>query len=511
MLVALFIMPSCSDDDTIYEEPEIKVSESTVTFTKNKESKTLKITTNKDKWIATSSAEGNWLTLTQKDDELTIAVSENSDNHPRTTTVCVNALGAMAKVMVNQSEGDTFIAIDGEEDNIEVDAEGGFFEIPILTNADKIEVKNETEWAEARYLSGAAILKIKAKGNDWLNAREGEIKLVSDDCVKNIALNQKGLDLIRFPLISSKSSEKEMKAYEKAQGSKLVKEPQTGGWPPAKNRKWEWESDSWFMPKIKYIYNKPYEPYYQKASITINDERAKEVLLSDVFDEAAAKYGYKAEDKKVSEKEDAIVWQGSEEPVKMKVTIYPDGAILEFTLNPVQREDFPTFDKLPMQETLELITDRNTDKKGYTWDEVLEAEKNTDNIYNEENSAKDICAVFKCPKNAPYGQLFKQYNFYNAAVDNYLEDYYGHVKEVVAIYGEGTRACWYCKYDEHFKMTKEFKKLLEDNKYTVSELVDGGGSWLAVNEETNHKYTIIAGKDAKGKFVVQLMSSINVR
>ena len=101
---------SCDDDNEI-EEATLEVSMDPVNFAKAGGEQTVTITTNMDKWVATSPLESTWLTLTQSGNQLSVKANENAEGVERKGYILVNAGGAAAKISVIQSAGDVTLNI----------------------------------------------------------------------------------------------------------------------------------------------------------------------------------------------------------------------------------------------------------------------------------------------------------------------------------------------------------------------------------------------------------------
>lgn len=105
---------SCDDDNEI-EEATLEVSMDPVNFAKAGGEQTVTITTNMDKWVATSPLESSWLTLTQSGNQLSVKANINTEGVERKGYILVNAGSAAAKISVIQSAGDVILNISADK------------------------------------------------------------------------------------------------------------------------------------------------------------------------------------------------------------------------------------------------------------------------------------------------------------------------------------------------------------------------------------------------------------
>lgn len=224
MLLSLFFV-ACAPESQEMEEPTLTVSETEIAFPNAAADKTVSITTNQSKWVATSPAEGTWLKLEQQGNNLVVKAMENTRGENRASYILINAGAISEKVMVKQGAADIVLNVSPEE--INVPNIGGKYLVDVTSNAGvwNIEKENEADWLIINQLASANLVELTVLKNETGAARSLKLFAKSGAKIKEIIVNQAGTGSSKFllPLLSKSSSKHALIDYETKQGGYLIK------------------------------------------------------------------------------------------------------------------------------------------------------------------------------------------------------------------------------------------------------------------------------------------------
>ena len=114
-IVVLAAITAACSDTTDYERPTLTLSAQNLSFGKLMDEQFIHVASNRSSWIASSSAEEEWLSLERKGDSLSVRVKNNETGLTRSSAIIIDAGLAVQKVLVNQSADDVVLGVDGGE------------------------------------------------------------------------------------------------------------------------------------------------------------------------------------------------------------------------------------------------------------------------------------------------------------------------------------------------------------------------------------------------------------
>lgn len=223
LLSLLFV--ACAPQDIVDDETALEVTETSVSFGNTEETKSIVVTSSVSNWIATSPAEGKgagqWLTLTQEGNVLSIKVAENTLSVERVGYIVISAAGANVKVEVKQAAADVELSVDPVDLTFKRD--GGERIIDIYSNGEGWEVRKseEVDWLDIKtYPSkGQAQISVKPnttpeQGSTIVGARKTVLIASSGTKHVEITVVQKGEEVFLMPYLSETQSMGDLHKYE---------------------------------------------------------------------------------------------------------------------------------------------------------------------------------------------------------------------------------------------------------------------------------------------------------
>lgn len=432
---------SCDDDNEI-EEATLEVSMDPVNFAKAGGEQTVTITTNMDKWVATSPLESTWLTLTQSGNQLSVKANENAEGVERKGYILVNAGGAAAKISVIQSAGDVILNISAEK--VAFASKGGEQRIDVVSNDNfKVEVDQAANtWLKTTFMEGTNYFTISADMNSGTDERTGKIYITAGSTTKEVTVTQEGKALILLPFFAKEASIGKIAAYEQERGSVLIKTPD--GLFNADQYHFATANEE--FPLIIYACADAYTNYAQAATATANGDLCK----GDKFEKYMTAQGF--------EKKGEGQYEHKEFPYSITITFEDGGATILATYAPKQDKDYPTFSEIPLKQQMEWtgLFEEEIHGAKYTVVEAWEAEKGA--TLNTEMSALPAFAWFD-PAKSEANTVARAY-WINTEEDDAPADYMDEINGARVIFDKIDLAMW--QDGNTYYMTKEFEKLLAD-------------------------------------------------
>lgn len=451
LLWLLAIMPiaflSC-DDNNDYEEATLEVSANPVSFAKAGGEQTVEITTNRDKWVASSPLESSWLTLTQNGTQLTVKAAVNAEGVERKGYILVNAGDATAKINVTQSAGDIYLNISTEAAAFGI--EGGEQRIDVVSNGTfKVEVEDAAKaWLNASYMEGTTYFTLTAAENAGTEARTGKVYVTAGSVTKEVAVSQeaKVVERVLLPFVGNPATIGKISQFEQARGSAIIKVPD--GLFNANQYHFATSNDD--FPVIIYACKDAYSNYAQALTAT-EDKTLCEGAEFEAFMTA----------KGFENKGDGN-YAHKEFPYTLTVTIEEDGATILANYTPKQDKDYPTFKEIPLKEQMKWTGLAEEGKHGSKYEVAVAWEAAAGGTFNPEMSAMPKFAWFD-PAEAEANISGRGYWIYNE-VEGDPEEFFGEISGARIIYNQLDLAMW--SDGSTYYLTREFEKLLADAGFT---------------------------------------------
>ena len=450
---------SCDDDETFVDETTLSTSLSSVTFTKDGGQQSVSITTSATTWVATSPLESSWLTLTQNGAQLDITAAPNTEGVDRKGYILVNAGSAAAKINVVQSAGDVVLSLSTE--SLSFDKAGGEQRIDVICNESfSVEADAAAEWLQVAYQDGADYFTLTAAANESNNVREAKIYVVAGSVTRELAVTQVGEDIVLLPLLAEagQNSLIDIMHFEEARGSAAMQLPD-GFF----NSAYYFVTENADFPQVGYMAD--LQGDYQQAVTATTDES-----LLPAIKEALVAKGFTAPAPAEGLQDGEGDYTHTSIPYVVNVAI--DGGVTIYaTYSPIQEEQHPTFDIMPLTEQLSWMACAENDVHGYTFDELnaweLEAGSTFDAVSSTYPTTGDAVMYTPSAAEQAEGMGMRIYWLYNTISQNPVEEDYpflGEVRQARLVCPDFEKVYW-TSDGSSFYMTNEFQALLEEAGY----------------------------------------------
>lgn len=447
LAIAPLAFISCDDDNEI-EEATLEVSMDPVNFAKAGGEQTVTITTNKDKWVATSPLESTWLTLTQSGNQLSVKANENTEGVERKGYILVNAGGAAAKISVIQSAGDVILNISAE--NVTFVKKGGEQRIDVVSNDNfKVEVDQAANtWLKATFMEGTNYFTISADMNSGADERTGKVYVTAGSTTKEVVVTQEGEALILLPFFAKEASIGKIAVYEQERGSVLIKTPD--GLFNADQYHFATANEE--FPLIIYACADAYSNYEQAATATTNGDLCK----GEKFENYMTAQGF--------EKKGEGQYEHKEFPYSVTITFEDGGATISSVYTPKQDKEYPTFAQIPLKKQMEWTGLIEEEKHGSKYEVAQAWEAEAGGTLNAEMSELPGFAWFD-PAKSEANAIARAY-WVNVSTEEepIPDEYVGEINGARALFDKTELAMW--QDGNTYYLTNEFTKLLADAGFT---------------------------------------------
>ncbi len=432
---------SCDDDNEI-EEATLEVSMDPVNFAKAGGEQTVTITTNKDKWVATSPLESTWLTLTQSGNQLSVKASENTEGVERKGYILVNAGGAAAKISVIQSAGDVILNISAEKVTFAI--KGGEQRIDVVSNdIFKVEVDDAAkEWLNTTHMEGTTYFTISANVNGEADVRTGKIYVTAGSITKEVAVSQEGKDLIVLPFVAQEASIGKIVAFEQERGSVLIKLPD-GLFNPDQ---YYFATTNEDFPQVGYQCPDT-GTYLQGVTATTNSDLCK----GNKFEKFMTDKGF--------EKTGDGQYEHKEFPYTVSLEFAKDGVTIHTVYTPKQDKGHPTFAEFPLKVQMTWTGLPEEEIHGKKYDEIVAWEATAGGTFSEKESVLPGFAWYNIAEND--ANITARAYWMNTKEDVPADSpFMDEVSSARVVYDNIDLAMWYDESAQKYYMTKEFTALL---------------------------------------------------
>ena len=452
-IVVLAAVTAACSDTTDYERPTLTLSAQNLSFGKLMDEQFIHVASNRSSWIASSSAEEEWLSLERKGDSLSVRVKNNETGLTRSSAIIIDAGLAVQKVMVSQSADDVILGVDGGE--IIVPQAGGNVTAEVQANIPDYTITPEESAQWLKVIKKKHGLKVFAERNGTTQARTAAFLLRSGEHQSRIVVKQPGIEV--FVLACNPGSPFNVHKV-------MDNEIRRGGFLTeyaAPDPSFDLTEESYFFktpsPLFKdIVYVHDTQTGSATRIFTRSFSRAGiDAVRSQAFKDYAAQFGY------VQSTADPNVFVSDAEKMMIKVDVLEENnsVVLFFEQIQVQEKDYPTFAKLDLGP-LHLL--HKTDKKTA---DVLAFEQG-------ENST-----------------LNSTYFFYTKGADASISDeWVGSVEQYTLNFSEPNLGVW--QNGRNWNITKRFDALLRENGF---EFIEDYGKYHVYGRRSDNLVLAIKG------------------
>lgn len=475
LFVCLLAFSSCQKNSDV-EETTLEVSVETLTFARDASEQTLTVQTNKDHWTALSPQEATWLSLTQEGNTLRVRAKLNEQGQERIGSIMIHAGEQQKRITVRQTAAD--IVLDTRA-NVFLSSEGGTTEVAFQSNTEevKVELAQSVDWLKVDKLTKASFTLI-AQPNAEKAPRSVKVILTSGTLVREVEVMQEGLSPYVFPAMDFPKGLYELISYERDRGHVLLyaKEETKSEYPY-----YRFLTKSKVVPFIQYQYTSATSPGFSVATLVYTDQSL--VKGNKDFDEAVAAYGF---EKQTSSPDQVYTLYGNSKlPLQLLVTLFSDGAKVEFAYNPMQKKSYPTFSELPLLRQLDFLGSRELDIMGKKMEDVRKFEQEQGSVRDEHTPE---LYDFFTPKTPFQGELVRGY-FYIVTPTQLDDPYLNVVNAVLGYFPQIDLGLWYDEIDGHYHLTDEILKLFASQGYEYMGQT-ANASHAFANRAKNMAYTL---------------------
>lgn len=465
---------SCDDDETFVDETTLSTSLSSVTFTKDGGQQSVSITTSATTWVATSPLESSWLTLTQNGAQLDITAAPNTEGVDRKGYILVNAGSAAAKINVVQSAGDaTFILTPSSiefqklsaSQRIDIIGEGTF-----TVEADAAAA----EWLSIDYQPGADFFNVSVSDFNEQGTREGKVIVTSETSVSELVVTQVGVEAILLPFINKESTGyAAVFQYELSRGNALGDVPQIFG-----NDYYTFTTSNPNFPLAAYWYNDITGNNYQQGSTLTTNV----TLFSDgTFDNFMTEKGFTYNDADGS-------YTNPEYPYIITVSLSATSAQINAIYQPVQSEEYPTWDELPLidpQMSWNAVPANGI--HGATLEEVQEWEESQGATLSDEDTGLSIdeLVMFEVSAADQEDGFYQRFYWRLTNADVTDPSYVGEVSSACCYVTDISKVIW-SEDGMSYQPTTEFLALLASEGFSYNMTSDGYDFYTRINDEESY-------------------------
>lgn len=451
LVVTLLAFSSCQKGSDA-EETTLEVSTQTLVFAREASEQTLTVTTNKDSWSALSPQEATWLSLSQEGTTLRVRAKLNELGQERTGSIMIHAGDQQKRITVRQTAAD--IVLDTKA-KVFFPSEGGEREVAFQSNAEsvKVELEQAVDWLKVEKLTKSNFTLV-AQPNTGKAARSLKVILSSGTVIREVEVMQEGQSPYIFPVMDFPMGLYDLIGYEQGRGHVLLyaKEETKTEYPH-----YRFLTKSKVVPFIQYQYNSPTSPGFSIATLVYTDQSL--VKGNKDFDEAVAAYGF--EKRTTSPDQVYTLYDNKKMPLQLLVTLFSDGAKVEFAYNPTQKKSYPTFSDLPLLRQLDFLGSRELDIMGKKMEDVRKFEQEQGSTRDEHTP--ELYDLFT-PKTSFQGEVIRGY-FYIVTPTQLDDPYINVVNSVLGYFSQIDLGLWYDEIDGRYHLTDEILNLFASKGY----------------------------------------------
>lgn len=477
-LLAILLGFSCAPKNDDVEEPTLTIQEKELRFDNSASEKSVAITTNQSKWVASSPKEGEWVEIAQSGNNMIVKVSPNTAGVERKTIILVNAGYLSEKIILTQSASD--IVLEAQPESIDIPQKGGYKTIDINSNTESwtAELEEPVDWLTVTAKSRKGEIVLEALPNESSKVRTAKLVAKSGAKAVLIEISQQGVQKYFIPMSPKDNANTDnIIRFETKRGS--VMKSFSAGLPA-----WGIDggitfiSPSDIMPTIAYTINGG-DPMYKKATVLSYDYKE---MTSDDFQAFLKENGFEPlKDAKPAADDEmrTIDYRSVEKALNLKLTLVPDvGAQLDFTPYITQDKAYPTFDKLPLDAVNELLNKKDKKVKEVKAYEEGKGSTLTSEIMNELPGHESEVSVLQFGTKDPKHSMIRIYFMNVKAKEKDPEpepEMKESVSEMLEVFDEPSLMFWNAATADSPKMiiTEEFETLLKTEGFVYDRELDG--------------------------------------
>lgn len=331
------------------EKAYITLSEELVSFTRESGKKVIIVNTDAKSWVATSPAEGKWLSVEKKEDALILSAAKNDTGTQRETYVLLNAGDASTVLNIRQSAGESVLEI--SETDLSVISNGGTYKLNVTgTDADwTLEGAEMFPWITVKKTAEGNI-DLVVLPNRETAAREAKIYVRTSDVTKEIVIKQQGLSDFLLPyMLECGKTRQDMMKFENLRGTTFVgSKEEKGAWT------YSFLGNDKYSSSISYLYPFGTDVYSQCVITTPNTKFG----LDPAFEQHLFSLGFVKDSKKIDKFEKgihtkyyALVNKRVEISAAVQISESGNWTEVVYSASEGQGGEFPTFTTLPLRNT----------------------------------------------------------------------------------------------------------------------------------------------------------------
>lgn len=478
LMAFITFFTSCKKNEV--ESTTLTLSETSLTFGRAAESKTVKVQTNQDQWTFMQSDQ--WFSVEQDGKNLTITVPENAKGVSRKGSVMVLSGDMAVRIEVVQSAADVVVTSIPETMFFGPGADK--LRVEVITNTDDYKVVKFPDWMTVKPYLGSKTFLLEIKANSALLEREGKIELQVG--VKKAELTVSQLGQLLFPIFGDEYDMDKIVELEQKRGSKLKSLPSL------------FDDYFTFTTMSKIVPQMKYKPNGRNTTEEIMMGMPLKVYEGDECKNYIKAKGFEIDKKLTSE--DIPVYKNTELGVTFYVEKRGDVAVFTFNYIIKQKQKYPTFQKFPYYSDVKMLN-----KADEAAVEAYEAKHG--GVRSEEEIWDKKGQIFFDVAKGEESLFGRLYYFEESDAED-AEEGAMQLMETIGYYKDYNKAVWI--YDRKPLITEEFDALLEKEGFAFLQKDDDAYYYTkAVDyDQENDLYLGIVAKQYKeindGKITLQL-------
>ena len=352
-MVGLLTLGGCKSDNTPDDSTvgNVSVSNTALTFTNDGGSQDITVTGSKEWTYIANVPEGQWLTLTQSEDKLTVKVAPNQLGAQRTATIVIIGSKNNKKISVIQSPAEAKISF-GNTDEITLTNKEESRMVTVETNTQSWSLEPlpaEVDWLRVTASGDNHILILKATANHSYEARTATIIAKTENGEQfALKVTQNGVDKYIIPYVPGETYRTiDMMNFERERGN-ILQAYQQPGYDTLRdepiNGIAQYITSSDVMPVLVYVQEMG-DPKYTVAQTLIYEKDNVSHAETEAYMELLEANGYEL-DEEMSQ--DLVKsYFRKDDLVFVQINITEGGSVISFKPTYPQTKDYPTFSKLP--------------------------------------------------------------------------------------------------------------------------------------------------------------------
>lgn len=352
-IVGLLTLSGCKSDNTPDDSSvgNVSVSNTALTYASDGGSQDITVTGSKEWTYISNVPEGQWLTLTQSEDKLTVKVAPNESGAQRTATIVIIGSKNNKKISIIQSAAEAKISF-GNTDEITLTSKEESRMVTIETNTRSWSLEPlpaEVDWLKVTASGDNHILILKASANNSYDARTATI-IAKTESGEQFALKvtQMGVERYILPYVPGETYRTiDMMNFERERGN-ILQAYQQPGYDTLRDEPIkgiaQYITSSDVMPVLVYVQELG-DPKYTIAQTLIYEKDNVGHPETEAYMKLLEANGYELDEemsqdlvKSYFRKDDLVFAQ-----VEMK----EGGSVISFRPMYPQTKAYPTFSKLP--------------------------------------------------------------------------------------------------------------------------------------------------------------------